>query len=298
MLFYTDCDMFLILPVIQRDETVVDSSNSEKTTSSLREESLRWLINGDADAKKQGVFALWDAWQQGLVQIDPATQIKTQAIIPGRPVKPDLVPPRLVERRAMNTEAGRAALIHALLHIEFNAINLALDAIWRFTDMPVSYYSDWLKVAKEECYHFSLLNEHLISMGYQYGDFNAHQSLWEMAEKTQTDVLARMALVPRVYEAKGLDATPLTRDKLFQVGDVKGAQILDIILRDEIGHVTIGNYWYNWLCEKRSLSPVTTFLQLMKTYKAPVLRSPFNMEARKKAGFSEEELALFIEMTQ
>lgn len=298
MLFYIDCDMFLILPVIQRDETVVQSSNSEKTTCSLREESLRWLINGDPEAKKQGVFALWEQWQNGLVTIDPSTLLRSNDIIPGRPIKPDLVSPKYVERRSMNTTIGRAALIHALLHIEFNAINLALDAIWRFTDMPVQYYVDWLQVAKEEAYHYSLLNNHLLSLGYSYGDFNAHQSLWEMADKTQHDALARMALVPRVYEAKGLDATPLTRAKLAQVGDDAGAQILDIILRDEIGHVTIGNRWYRWLCEKNGLSPVTTFLQLMETYKAPVLRPPFNIEARKKAGFSEEELALFIEMTQ
>ena len=190
----------------------------------------------------------------------------------------------------MRTPQGRAALIHALAHIEFNAINLALDAIWRFSAMPKDYYKDWLKVACEEAYHFRLLETHLNSIGYQYGDFNGHNSLWEMAEKTAGDVLARMALVPRTLEARGLDASPQLRNKLAQAGDTLAAQILDIILRDEIGHVAIGNRWFNWLCTERGLEPITTYRQLAKQYNAPVLRGPFNLEARRKAGFSEAEL--------
>lgn len=210
--------------------------------------------------------------------------------IPGRPEKPELVAPLNLPKRSMRIVEGRAALIHALAHIEFNAINLALDAIWRFADMPENYYRDWLKVATEEAYHFSLLNTHLKTLGFKYGDFTGHNSLWEMVDRTKDDVLARMALVPRTMEARGLDASPALRNKLAQAGDTKAAEILDIILHDEIGHVTIGNYWFNWLCEQRKLEPITTFDNLCKQYSAPKLRPPFNLEARRQAGFSEAEL--------
>jgi uncharacterized ferritin-like protein (DUF455 family) len=194
----------------------------------------------------------------------------------------------------MNTPAGRAVLIDALAHIEFNAINLALDAIWRFAEMPAQYYADWLKVAQEEALHFTLLNQHLQSQGYAYGDFPGHNSLWEMVQKTEGDVLARMALVPRTMEARGLDASPPLRAKLAQAGDMVAASILDIILRDEIGHVAIGNHWYNWLCEQRGLEPVDTYASLTIQYEAPKLRGPFNFEARRAAGFTEPELAALV----
>ena len=190
----------------------------------------------------------------------------------------------------MRTVEGRAALIHALAHIEFNAINLALDAIWRFPGMPDQYYADWLQVATEEAIHFSLLSAHLLTQGFCYGDFPAHNSLWDMAEKTQGDILARIALVPRTLEARGLDASPPVRAKLAQAGDLAAAAILDIILRDEIGHVATGNRWYRWLCDARGLDPVVTYASLAVEYKAPVMRGPFNFEARRAAGFSDLEL--------
>lgn len=184
-------------------------------------------------------------------------------------------------------------LVHALAHIEFNAVNLALDAMWRFPAMPEQFYTDWLRVAKEEAYHFSLLLAHLTTLGYAYGDYTAHGSLWEMVEKTTGDVMARMALVPRTLEARGLDAIPPLRAKLAQAGDEAAAAILDIILRDEIGHVEIGNRWYWHLCGLRGLDPVATYGELVEQYKASV-RGPFNMEARRKAGFSEEELRALL----
>lgn len=214
------------------------------------------------------------------------------AAIPGRPNVPKLVSPLSVKKRAMNTSEGRAALVHALAHIEFNAINLALDAIWRFDDMPEQYYIDWLKVADEESYHFTLLNQHLTTYSHTYGDFDGHNSLWEMVDRTKNDVLARMALVPRTMEARGLDASPALRNKLAQAGDHAAAAILDIILRDEIGHVAIGNTWFNWLCMQRQLSPLETFARLAKEYSAPKLRPPFNLDARRQAGFTEQELAI------
>ena len=244
-----------------------------------------------AHNKAEDTMALRTAWLAGQLTLDTPLHFIPEPGIPGRPESPTLVAPREVGHRSMTTVEGRAALIHALAHIEFNAINLALDALWRFANMPEAYYTDWLKVAAEEALHFSLLSSHLQSLGFAYGDFAAHNSLWEMAEKTNGDVLARMALVPRTLEARGLDATPGVRSKLAQAGDMAAAQILDIILRDEIGHVEIGNRWYRWCCEQRGLDLLSTYQGLALRYKAPVLRGPFNLEARRQAGFMESELA-------
>lgn len=256
----------------------------------LRALALYWVGVSDAAAKAEGVMELAKAWQAGQLALDSAASLQAQQPIPGRPALPELIAPKFVKRRSMLTVEGRAAMIHALTHIEFNAINLALDAIWRYAGMPPAYYVDWLQVAGEEALHFSLLAGHLDLLGYQYGDFPAHNSMWEMADKTSGDVLARMALVPRTLEARGLDATPQTRAKLAQAGDQAAAAILDIILRDEIGHVAIGNHWYKVLCDQRGLEPLTTYADLALHYKAPVLRGPFNLEARRAAGFSEPEL--------
>lgn len=184
-------------------------------------------------------------------------------------------------------------LVHALAHIEFNAVNLSLDALWRFADMPAEYYVDWLRVAKEEAIHFGMLAAHLQLLGYRYGDFPAHDSLWEMVDKTRADVLARMALVPRTLEARGLDAIPPLRAKVAQAGDMAFALILDRILQDEIGHVEIGNRWYRFLCEQRGLEPIATYAELATRYQAPVLKGPFNIPARRQAGFTETELEGF-----
>ncbi len=258
----------------------------------LRQSALNWLTTTEPTTKANGVVGLQKAFLAGDIALDTAIQLAEVPNIPGRPSLPKLVPPKELEKRSMRSAEGRAALIHALAHIEFNAINLALDAIRRFAEMPAGYYKDWLKVAAEEAYHFSLLNAHLQTLGFEYGSFNAHNSLWEMVERTKGDVLARMALVPRTLEARGLDAAPPLRNKLAQAGDMAAAEILDIILRDEIGHVAIGNTWFNWLCEERKLEPIATFEKLCVDYSAPKLKPPFNLEARRSAGFSEDELAL------
>jgi uncharacterized ferritin-like protein (DUF455 family) len=222
--------------------------------------------------------------------VDAALVMAEPAGVPGRPARPLLVPPKAVKQRGLNTREGHATLIHAITHIEFNAINLALDAVWRFAHMPEAFYRDWLRVAREEAKHFLLLNTHLESLGYHYGDFPAHGSLWEMAEKTKHDIVARLALVPRTLEARGLDASPPLRNKIASLGDVEGAKILDIILHDEIGHVAIGNHWYRHACAERGLDPIAIYPQLAAQYKAPKLRAPFNLEARRAAGFEEAEL--------
>jgi len=266
-------------------------SNNLSEALELRSYACVLLRETEAKFKAERTMDLRTAWLAGQITLDVKASAVDQPGIPGRPEKPQLVAPREVGHRSMATIEGRAALIHALAHIEFNAINLALDAVWRFAGMPVDFYADWLKVAAEEALHFSLLSSHLQSLGFSYGDFAAHNSLWEMAEKTKGDVLARMALVPRTLEARGLDATPGVRSKLAQVGDTAAAEILDIILRDEIGHVEVGNHWYHWCCEQRGLDVLTTYQELALRYKAPVLRGPFNLEARRQAGFMESEIA-------
>jgi uncharacterized ferritin-like protein (DUF455 family) len=156
--------------------------------------------------------------------------------------------------------------------------------------MPADYYRDWLRVASEEALHFTLLAEHLASLGQAYGDFDAHDGLWAMTERTAGDITARMALVPRTLEARGLDATPPMRARLSQAGDHRAAQILDIILRDEIGHVAVGNRWYHWLCARDGLDPVRHYTVLAERYGAPRPRAPFNVAARLQAGFTSDEI--------
>jgi uncharacterized ferritin-like protein (DUF455 family) len=190
----------------------------------------------------------------------------------------------------MAGKQGRAALIHSLCHIEFNAINLGWDAVYRFQQMPHDFYTDWIKVAAEEAYHFSLLRDHLRDLGYDYGDFDAHNGLWEMALKTDFDPLVRMALVPRVLEARGLDVTPGIMAKLAAAGDQAAVDILKIIHRDEIGHVEIGSRWFQYLCHERGLEPANTFTTLISQYMAGKLKGPFDKVVRRKAGFSEAEL--------
>lgn len=216
-------------------------------------------------------------------------------VLPGRPARPVLVAATDVPRRSPFTAEGLAAMVHAVAHIEFNAINLALDAVWRFPGMPAAYYLDWLQVAAEESVHFGLLAAQLRDLGHAYGDFPAHDGLWNMCDRTAGDVLARMALVPRTLEARGLDASPPMQARLRQVGSpeaLRTVDILEVILRDEVGHVAIGNHWYRWLCAQAGLEPVAHYQVLARQYKAPRLRPPFNDAARRRAGFSDEELAL------
>jgi uncharacterized ferritin-like protein (DUF455 family) len=256
----------------------------------LRQHALQALQTPDPEQKAALASAIWSSFASFSIANDTPPEPPD---LPGRPVLPRLVPPATVPRRSVHTVTGRAALVHAICHIEFNAINLALDAVWRFDGMPAGYYRDWMQVAAEEAFHFGLLHAHLQTLGHRYGDFEAHDGLWEMAEKTRGDLVARMALVPRTLEARGLDATPLIQTRLRQVGTpdaLAACDHLDIILRDEIGHVAIGNHWYRWLCEQRGLDPTPHYRALARQYRAPRLRGPFNTEARLAAGFSPQEM--------
>lgn len=245
------------------------------------------LACNDVQEKVRLTQVLVQAWQQGELSLTHSDD----PIILGRPEKPVLVMPRELNKRGLGHAQGRAAMIHAIAHIEFNAINLALDAACRFPNMPRAYYDDWIRVAGEEAYHFSLVQTHLESLDYKYGDFPAHNGLWITVEETTYDVLARMALVPRVLEARGLDVTPTVLKKFAALGDQRMADILQIILDDEVGHVAIGNHWFHYLCGQRHLDPLHTFVALVKKHFVGDLKGPFSVPYRTKAGFTEQELA-------
>ncbi len=220
-----------------------------------------------------------------------ASSADATLLTPGRPTRPQLVSPRALARRGLGSIEGRAAFVHAIAHIEFNAIDLACDAVFRFRDMPDAYYSDWANVADDEARHFALLQTRLRELGYAYGDFDAHNGLWEMAERTAHSCLARMALVPRVLEARGLDVTPAMIVRLRAVGDEATAEILELILREEVGHVAAGSRWFRWCCEREGREPRSTFEALLREHARGALRQPFNLEARRAAGFDAQELA-------
>jgi uncharacterized ferritin-like protein (DUF455 family) len=243
------------------------------------------LLSADPADKCARVAAL-DAEAVPVLSDDPASAL---AEAPGRPERPVLLHPREVPQRGLGSEVGRIALLHAVAHIEFNAINLALDATLRFPDMPDDYYRDWLSVAVDEARHFCMLRERLREHGVDYGDLPAHNGLWEMAEKTAHDVLHRMALVPRVLEARGLDVTPGMIARLKQAGDTRSAGILEVILEEEVRHVAIGTRWFRFSCDLRGLEAGPTFEALLLRYDTGV-RAPLNLEARQRAGFSADEL--------
>ncbi|MBP6563940.1 MAG: ferritin-like domain-containing protein [Neisseriaceae bacterium] len=229
---------------------------------------------------------------EGRAQFDPGLALPYEVAVAGQPQRPRLVPPQQVARRKLSTPAGHAAMVHALCHIEFNAINLGLDAAWRFRGLPRAFTLDWLQVASEEAKHFLALKQRLQALGFDYGDFDAHNHLWAMADKTAYDPLVRMALVPRVLEARGLDVTPGIQAKLTSIGDAATVAILDMIYAEEKGHVAIGNHWFAYLCQQRGLVPLTVFQSLLRRYEVFVFRGYFNVAARTEAGFSEFELSM------
>jgi uncharacterized ferritin-like protein (DUF455 family) len=256
----------------------------------LRRRALELLSMCEPVAKAQAVRE-WAGAIKADAPLDTQALIDEPPGLPGWPARPALVPPSQLPQRNAFDVVGRAALLHAVAHIEYNAIALALDAAWRFAGMPRAYYLDWARVAGEEALHFSLLQQHLATLGHAYGDFAAHDGLWTMAERTRSDTLARMALVPRTLEARGLDVTPAMRARFARAGDARAAEILDVILRDEIGHVAIGNRWYRWLCERDGLDPLQAYARLAREHRAPRPKPPFNLEARRAAGFDADELA-------
>ncbi len=189
-------------------------------------------------------------------------------------------------RRAGGSLAGRIALLHALAHIELNAIDLAWDLIARFTgeEMPRAFYDDWVAVADEEARHHALIAARLAELGAAYGDLPAHDGLWEAAQATAHDLLARLAVVPLVLEARGLDVTPDMIERLGRLGDAASAKVLQVIYDDEIGHVGTGRRWFDWLCARHGLVPVESYHRLVRKYFRGALKPPFNRAGREAAG--------------
>ena len=269
-----------------------DAGAAEAATLSLFEAAASCLAAATPDAKLEATAAAAAAFARGELAIPDVTPPPQTIAMPGRPPRPRLVPPRDLPHRGLGSDEGRAAFLHAIAHIEFNAIDLAWDAVYRFRGLPPHYYADWVGVAADEARHFGLLRTRLREFGHDYGDFDAHNGLWEMAEKTAHDGLARMALVPRVLEARGLDVTPGMIVKLRQLGDEATAGILETILREEVAHVAAGSRWFRWFCQREGVEPRVRFRELLAEHASGVLRGPFNIAARAAAGFDEDELAM------
>lgn len=268
--------------------------------------TLAALLEADPVKKAQDTIDLYDAWQaldeqqrQVVCEETNSTRSSPEVVhlpAPGRPEKPLLVEARALPKRGLGSVEGRAALLHSLAHIEFNAINLALDAVYRFRDMPQAYVEDWLRVAGDEGQHFLLVIERLKTLNVLYGDLDAHDGLWDMARRTEHDVLVRMALVPRILEARGLDVAPPMIRRLKLNNDEASAAILQRIYTDEITHVAVGNRWFRHVCDERNLDGCVVFKDLLKGSNSGYLKSPFNDEARFEAGFTAEEMAVIREM--
>ncbi len=264
-----------MLNVFEDIEKCLYAKSPQEKISKLRDFSNKWQVEGIS-----------------LQSLKPPLSVN----IPGRPDKPSLVNPKLLPKRSHGTLERHAALMHAIAHIEFNAINLACDAIYRFRNMPQDYYANWLSIGLEEANHFEMIDNYLRSIGYSYGDFSAHNGLWEMAIATADDVLSRMALVPRVLEARGLDVTPAIIKKLQQHGYSEAADILAVIYKEEHAHVASGNHWFKYLCAQRELDPEPTFKQLIVKHASGKIALPLNREARLAAGFSQQELNYLEDM--
>ncbi len=257
---------------------------------SLFDAARACLDAASADAKVATTAAAAAAFAAGRLAIDPDAPAPRPIAMPGRPARPARVPPRSLPQRGLGSAVGRAAFVHAIAHIEFNAIDLGWDAVYRFRGMPDAYYADWVGIAADEARHFSMLRTRLQALGHDYGDFDAHNGLWEMAEQTAGDVIARMALVPRVLEARGLDVTPGMIDRLRGLGDDATAGILAVILDEEVAHVAAGSRWFRWCCARAGIAPEPRFRALLDDYARGALRGPFNLDARSAAGFSADEL--------
>jgi len=281
------------LPQIEANHTVLATLVATHDLSTV---TLAALLESHPDAKVARVHHLARAWQAGQVTIDPQAGAALNIEDPGRPERPQLVAPHALAHRGLGSAQGRIALLHAVAHIEFNAINLALDAAYRFRGLPPSFYADWIGVADDEARHFEMLTGRLAELGANYGDLPAHNGLWEMAVRTASDPIARMALVPRVLEARGLDVTPGMIARLRAVGDTTSAAILGVILDEEVEHVAIGSRWFAWLCKRAGIDPEVTFARLLGEVSPAALRGPLNHVQRRAAGFSEAELRLLARL--
>ncbi|MDJ0613308.1 MAG: ferritin-like domain-containing protein [Rhizobiaceae bacterium] len=260
--------------MIKRPESLISGAHSA-------------LLASDLDEKVELTQLTATLWRQRTLSFSTGS-IEKPPVRPGRPQKPDLLPPAQVPKRPLKSKRGRLALIHAIAHIELNAIDLALDIIVRFArePMPRSFFDGWMKVADEEAKHFSLLRKRLQIEDHDYGDLPAHDGLWEAAGETGHDLTARLAIVPLVLEARGLDVTPPLVTKLRAFGDNETADIFEIIYEDEKGHVAVGAKWFRFLCQRQGLEPAATFSKLVSKYFRGSLKPPFNNQARSASGLT------------
>ncbi len=270
-----------------RPERQSGTGPTAKPGLSLRGGAIEAISAADLDRKvdiTRSIYLRWHHHQLSLASpLDPPVPLR-----PGRPAKPELVAPKNVQKRSLNTEHGRIALLHALAHIELNAIDLALDIVARFAAarLPASFFNGWMQVAFEEAKHFDLLRNRLAELGASYGDLPAHDGLWQAATDTSNDLNARLAIVPLVLEARGLDITPSLMAKMTQAGDTASAAILDIIYTDEKKHVAIGAKWFRFLCAREKIDPVLRFQQLVRSNFRGQVKPPFNTRARAAAGMT------------
>ena len=258
----------------------------------LRIESLRGgatmaILSADLDEKTDLAQATARRWHERRLSLrsplDPDLPER-----PGRPANPVLVPPRATEKRSLHTLAGRVAMLHALAHIELNAVDLALDIVARFASEPVphSFFDGWMRVAFEEAKHFRMVRDRLRALGADYGDMPAHDGLWQAAHSTRNDLTARLAVVPLILEARGLDVTPSLQDKMRETGDIESADVLKVIYEDEKGHVAVGAKWFRFLCAREKKDPAATFKALVRANFRGALKAPFNDVARAEAGLT------------
>ncbi len=257
-------------------------------STSLTELCVRVLETSDPAEKAASAGDAATAWRDGAIaRIGAATPPDR----PARPARPWLRPPRETPRRKISSGAkGRIALLHAVAHIELNAIDLAFDIVARFghEDMPRAFSDDWIAVGADEARHFTLLAGRLAELDAAYGDLDAHDGLWQAARATADDLLARLAVVPLVLEARGLDVTPSMTGRLRAAGDHRSADILQVIHGEEIAHVAAGVRWFRFLCERRGLEPAATYGALVRERFKGRIRPPFNRESRDAAGFGPE----------
>jgi len=261
--------------------------------SGLISDAVKVLNTANAVEKAHSALAAADRWRNGRYGSSHASALPPD--VPARPTKPVLSDPKDVPKRRLGSPEGQIALVHAIAHIELNAIDLAWDMIARFGHAAITelklgdaFLADWVKVGEEESQHFLYLNQRLDELGSYYGATLAHDGLWDAAQATKDDVLARLSIVPMVLEARGLDVNPNMAKRLRKAGDTVTADILDLIYQEEIGHVKIGSFWFHKICEIRGLSAKTTFESNLRNYFKGQLKPPFNNEARELAGLPLE----------
>ncbi|MBD9495467.1 MULTISPECIES: ferritin-like domain-containing protein [unclassified Ensifer] len=254
---------------------------------SLRGGAIEAIRAADLEVKTALAQEAARRWQRRTLSLRSPLD-RPVPVRPGRPDKPVLTPPTQVKRRSLGSLKGRIALLHSIAHIELNAVDLALDIVARFATEPVpnSFFDGWMRVAFEEAKHFCMVRQRLNDLGADYGDLPAHDGLWQAAHDTRNDLTARLAVVPLILEARGLDVTPALQAKMRETGDFESAAVLDVIYEDEKGHVAVGAKWFRFLCAREKKDPAATFQQLVRANFRGPLKAPFNDIARAEAGLT------------